>query len=132
MKAIDKFLALVGISALLLAAPATTMAVANIGTWSFLRGTPAEFFTDKDWAILESTLMDVLNNGEDGSTTAWNNSRTKASGDIQILRTVNNTAHYCRLVRFTSQAKSRSNQMELIYCKQPDGEWKIAMPKVGS
>ncbi len=103
-------------------------AVANIGTWSFLQGTPAEAFNRQDWSIFGDSIDNTLENAADGSTTAWENPKTKSSGEIEILRTVRNSAHFCRLVRITNQAKNSSNVMDLIFCKQPNGEWKIANP----
>ncbi|MEI7868926.1 MAG: RT0821/Lpp0805 family surface protein [Candidatus Methylumidiphilus sp.] len=110
--------------------PGSCGAVANIGTWSFLQGTPAETFNKQDWSIFESTMTDTLNTAQDEETKTWQNPKTKTSGEIKVLRTVNNSAHDCRLLKITNNAQGNSNELELIFCKQPDGKWKIATPKV--
>jgi surface antigen len=104
--------------------------VANIGTWSFLQGTPAETFNKQDWSIFETSIADTLNNAQDSETKTWANPKTKMSGELQVLRTVKTAAQDCRLLKITNHAKDNTNEMELIFCKQPDGKWKIASPKV--
>ena len=104
-------------------------AIANIGTWSFLQGTPAETFTKQDWSIFRSSINDTLNNAQDNETKSWSNPKTNVSGEIEVLRSVNNAAHDCRLLKISNHAKNNDNVMELIFCKQTDGTWKIANPK---
>ena len=40
---------------------APAFAVANFGTYSFLRNTPAGSFTDSDWTAFRAALNDALN-----------------------------------------------------------------------
>lgn len=109
-------------------APNVCNAVANIVTWSFLNGTPAETFTKQDWSIFESAISDTLNNAQDEETKTWANSKTNASGEIKVLRTVKTPAQYCRLAQITNKSPDRENVMELIFCKQPNGKWEVASP----
>lgn len=123
-----RFLVVMFLSTIILSTPNVCGALANIGTWSFLQGTPAETFTKQDWSIFEASINDTLDNAQDNESKSWVNPKTKVSGEIEVLRTVNNAAHNCRLLKITNHAKDLNNEMELIFCKQADGKWKIANP----
>ena len=113
-------------------APNVCSALANIGTWSFLNGTPAEVFNKQDWSLFEATIMDTLNTAQDDETKTWANPKTRASGEVKVLRTVKTSAQDCRLLRLTNKSPNRENAIELIFCKQPNGSWKIASPSPAS
>jgi surface antigen len=118
------------LSTVILVAPNICHAIANIGTWSFLQGTPAETFNKQDWSIFEKAIFDTLDNAQDNETKTWQNPATNTSGEIKVLRSVKNSAHDCRLLNIITHAKDSNDDMELIFCRQPSGKWKIATPKV--
>ena len=130
MKVTKHTLAATIFSATILLVPNICNAIANIGTWSFLQGTPAETFNKQDWSIFQNAIFDTLDTAQDNDTKSWENPATKTSGEIKVLRSVNNSAHNCRLLNIATRAKDSSNDMELIFCKQPNGKWKIATPKL--
>jgi surface antigen len=102
-----------------------TWALANYGTWSFLRDTPAEFFTDDDWKVFKEALNGALNNAKDGETRSWENPATGASGEFTILRTVVKKNVDCREVRMTNRAGNRTRTTGQVFCVGDDGIWKL-------
>ncbi|MFZ4700598.1 MAG: hypothetical protein ACOYMG_11170 [Candidatus Methylumidiphilus sp.] len=128
MKINKQIFAVMLLSTILTSTPTVCSAAANIGTWSFLQGTPAEIFNKQDWSIFEASINDTLDNAQDNESKSWENPKTKVSGEIEVLRTVNNAAHHCRLLKINNHAKDLNNEIELIFCKQPSGKWKIANP----
>lgn len=100
-------------------------AVANFGTYSFLKNTPAQQFTDEDWKMFEDTLNGALNEAADGASKTWENPNTKASGEIKILKTVKKGDMDCRELKITNQSKDRKRTTGQIFCKQPDASWKV-------
>jgi surface antigen len=103
--------------------------LANIGTWSFLRNSPAELFSDQDWAIFEAALNQALDNNAQGVVKTWENPRSQFSGEITVLRTVTRGNNECRAVRITNQASNRSRTSEQIFCKSGNGAWRLAPPR---
>jgi surface antigen len=101
-------------------------AVANVGTWtSIFRGTPAELFTDDDWAAFKASLNDALNEAKDGETRNWGNPATGAGGEITILKTVVRSNSDCREVKIANQAKNRKRTTGQVFCVGGDGVWKL-------
>jgi surface antigen len=118
------------IAALLLGMLGTTatgpaFALADFGTYSFLRDTPAEAFTDEDWKIFKEALNGALNDAKDGETRGWENPATGASGEFTILKTVVKTDADCREVRMTNKAGNRTRTTGQVFCVGNDGIWKI-------
>ena len=102
-------------------------AVANfIGNYSAaLWNTPAQFFTDEDWNIFNSTLVDVLDHSKDQEPKAWSNPKTKASGEFTVLKTVMKGDKICRQVKAVSSAGTARRVWGVAFCKT-DGsteEW---------
>jgi surface antigen len=113
---------LISLMSLVFSAPVG--AAANIGTYSFLRGTPAELFTDEDWKIFKESLAGALNDPTVGAAKTWENPSTRVSGTITILKAFKQGDADCRLVRITNQAKDRKHTSEPTFCKSADGDWK--------
>lgn len=108
------------------AATGPAFALANYGTYSFLRDTPAESFTDEDWKIFKEALNGALNDAKDGETRGWENPATGTSGEITILKTVRKGKLDCREVKLTNQAKDRKRTSGQAFCISDDGLWKAA------
>ena len=109
--------------------PSISGAAANIGTWSFLKGTPAEMFTDEDWSIFESNLVSTIGSEQDGASNTWENPKTHNSGTITVLKTLKNGDQDCKLLQITNQAKDRKRVTKPLFCKQPDWGWKVTSLK---
>ena len=99
-------------------------ALANVGTYAFLKNTPAELFSDEDWKLFEDSLNSALDGAADGETKTWANPNGKVSGEITLVKSVKKGGTDCRRVRVTNQAKDRKRTSGAIFCKQPDGGWK--------
>lgn len=97
----------------------------NIGNYPFLKNTPAELFSDDDWKIFRETLNNALRELADGTTKTWENPSTKVSGSITVVTTVKNSDTDCRHVKITSLAKEQKGSSGAIFCKEPDGSWKL-------
>ncbi len=114
--------------ALALGFPSVSFGLANIGTWSFLRNTPAELFSKEDWAIFQATLEKALDAGQEGEVNTWENPKSQYSGEITVLRTLARSGRECRAVRITSQAADRSRTSVQIFCRSGDGAWQLEPP----
>lgn len=106
--------------------PPIVGAVATIGSYSFLKGTPAEYFTDEDWTAYESAIIDALNNSKDGESKTWQNPNSQASGKLTVLKSLKTADKDCRLLKIANQAKKRKRVSDQLFCKQADGQWKGA------
>lgn len=106
--------------------PANCMALADIGTYSFLRNSPAELFGDQDWALFEGKLIQALNDNKEGVVYTWENPKSQYSGEITVIKTVSQGARECRAVKVVSQASDRSRTSIQIFCKADGGDWKLA------
>lgn len=108
-----------------MAVSAPSWAVANFGTWSFLRNTPAESFTDEDWKIFKETLNSALNEAADGESRTWENPATGAGGEFTILKTVKSAKSDCREVKMANHAGNRSRTSGQVFCVGDDGIWRL-------
>ena len=100
--------------------------LANIGSYSFLRNSPAELFSADDWALFEATLMKALNANDEGEVKTWENPKSQYSGEIMVIKTVAKGTNECRAVRITSQAADRSRSSVQIFCRKGlNGDWKL-------
>lgn len=104
---------------------AMPVAAANIGMYSFLRNTPAELFADEDWRLFKDALNGSLNGAAEGATQTWKNPATRVSGEITILKSSMSGGQDCRQARITNRAKDRKRTSVAVFCKQPDGSWKV-------
>lgn len=107
------------------AVSAPAWALANFGTFSFLRNTPAESFTDEDWKIFKEALNGALNEAADGESRTWENPATGAGGEFTILKTVKSAKSDCREVKMTNHAGNRSRTSGQVFCVGDDGVWKL-------
>ncbi len=95
------------------------------GSWNWLENSPAEAFTDSDWAMLKQTARATLEHGEDGNTATWVNQDTGHSGSITPLSTFDNNGMLCRKAKFFNSADKMTGSSIFRLCKQEDGKWKV-------
>ena len=111
----------------LLAAPSFGQ---NIG---FLDYDPTRYFTDEDWKISDRAYLNALENAADGETITWRNEASGAHGTETPLRTyTSKRGNKCRQMRSTLDTTNpvASGQFTFVWCKQPDGQWKLAKKKL--
>jgi surface antigen len=106
-----------------------SIAAPTTGTWSFLKDTPAEYFTKEDWTIFKSAVEETLNDAVEGSSKTWKNPKTNSYGEITVLRDLNSNVHDCRLLQISNHAKDRQKTSKQFFCLQSDGLWKLTSPK---
>jgi hypothetical protein len=87
---------------------------------------PARKFSDADWQYLNDAIEHSLANVEDGTSYRWNNPASPAFGLIEILETLSRDGMPCRRMRLTNFYDELKGVTEFIFCKQADGEWKVA------
>ena len=106
----------------LLAALAFPVAAQN---WvGLLKNTPAERFDDEDLRLFLDTSRKALAEGKDNETLSWENPKTRARGDITVLRRFEWKTHPCREVRLNNEAQGRKGTSTLGLC-QVDGKWRL-------
>lgn len=93
--------------------------------WQWMKDTEVMSFDEQDWALLENTITQMLNQGSDGDKQQWQNPQTGNSGTVQIQDTRETIAGTCRLLLISNNAKPESGFTRMNYCKQQDGQWKI-------
>lgn len=94
-----------------------------------LKDTPLSEFNEEDLSLFENAHKEALENRGDGDTVTWKNPDSGASGTITPLRTDRSGGRNCRLLRILSSAGGRTGDSRFWYCKQADGQWKIASPE---
>lgn len=110
-----------GIILLLLSIPGI-LAASN---WQWMRDTAVRSFDEQDWALLENTVQQMLDQGADGDSQEWQNPETGNAGSVQVLDTRDTDEGICRNVLITNTAKQKAGATRLIYCRQADSSWKI-------
>ena len=106
-------------------------AVGYFGTYtSTLWNTPAEFYTDEDWSLFESTLQKTLDTSPDGVANAWTNPKSKATGEFTVLKSLTRNGQNCREVKIIGSAGGLRRVTGIAFCKEDDGTW-LAIPGRG-
>ena len=97
-----------------------------------LKNGPAERFDEEDLRLFMDTARKALAEGKDNETLSWENPKTRARGDITVLRTFEWKAHPCKEVKIHNQAQGRKGDTSFGMC-QVDGKWRLLsssqMPK---
>ncbi len=110
--------------AVVLSAAVTLTAEGTNLRW--LDHSPARFFTDADWQMLSAKSDEALNEGEDGREYTWSNPETGNSGSFVAGPAEDRGGLSCRLMTIVTQARTASNTSQFTFCRQENGEWKIA------
>jgi hypothetical protein len=101
------------------AAPATAQ------NWiGLLKNTPAERFDEEDLRLFMDNARKALAEGKVNDTSSWENPKTRARGDITILRAFESKGRPCKEVRMHNEAQGRKNTSTLSLC-QVEGKWRL-------
>ena len=114
--------------ALVLALAAACMALTSAAHGSnlgFMEFSPAAYFNDKDWELLESTTRKLLDEGENGASASWKNEDNGHHGKITILGSFEKYGTTCRRVEMMSDAVEVKATRVMAMCKDKQGAWKI-------
>ena len=108
--------------ALALAAASTTAAAQN---WiGLLKNTPAERFEEEDIRLFLDAARKALDDSPAGRTVAWDNPKTRARGELSVLRDFESKGRACRELRVRNEVPGRKGDTGLNFCKV-DGKWRL-------
>ena len=109
--------------AVLIAAAAAAPAAAQ--NWvALLKNTPAERFDEEDLRMFMDNARKVLAEGKENETSSWENPKTRARGDVTLLRSFESKGRPCKEVRVHNEAQGRKNTSTLSLC-QVEGKWRL-------
>ncbi len=89
-----------------------------------LKNTPAERFDEEDLRLFLDNSRKALAEGKDNETSSWENAKTRARGDVTVLRSFESKGRPCKEVRVHNEAQGRKNTSTLSLC-QVDGKWRL-------
>jgi surface antigen len=89
-----------------------------------LKNTPAERFDEEDLRIFMDTGRKALTEGADNQTLSWENPKTRARGDITVLRRFEWKSHPCKELKLHNEAQGRKGDSTLALC-QVEGKWRL-------
>lgn len=106
--------------ALVAAAPA-----ALAQNWvSLLKNGPAERFDEEDLRIFMDTARKALGEGTPGQTLSWDNPKTRARGEMTVLRAYESKGRPCKEVKVHNEAQGRKGTNTFNMC-EVDGKWRL-------
>jgi surface antigen len=89
-----------------------------------LKNGPAERFDEDDLRMFMDTARKALAEGKDNQTLSWENPKTRARGDITVLRSFQWKEHPCKEVKIHNEAQGRKGDTSFGMC-QVDGKWRL-------
>ena len=89
-----------------------------------LKNTPAERFDEEDLRLFLDMGRKALNETPDNQPLAWENPKTRAGGEITVLRTFESKGRACKEVRVRNHAQGRKSDNKLSFCKVED-KWRL-------
>jgi len=107
------------------AALAALSATASAQNWvGILKDTPAERFDEEDLRLFLDASRKALNESPDNQAQSWENPKTRAHGDITVLKSFESKGLPCKEVRVRSEAQGRKGDNKLNLCKKDD-KWRL-------
>jgi hypothetical protein len=89
-----------------------------------LKNTPAERFDEEDLRIFMDLAGKALDQGKENETLSWDNPKTRARGDMTVLRNFESKGRTCRELRVRNEVPGRKGDTKLSFC-QVDGKWRL-------
>jgi surface antigen len=89
-----------------------------------LKNTPAEQFDEEDLRIFLDAGRKALNDTPDNQGVTWENPKTRARGEIIVLRSFESKGLPCKEVRVRNEAGGRKGDNKLNLCKV-EGKWRL-------
>ena len=113
--------AFVGVVVMALAASGAAQA-ANV---NFLGDAPIAYMNEDDQRLFREAVAKALDKTSDGQTVSWSNPKTKAGGEIKLIRTDDMHGDLCRIAQVHNKAGGRENRGVYRACKNAKGEWRL-------
>ena len=92
-----------------------------------LKNTPAERFDDEDLQLFLEAGRKALNDTAENKPVTWENPKTKAGGEVTVLKTFEWNGQPCKNVRVRNHVEGRKNDVTLNACRV-DNRWKLVTP----
>ena len=89
-----------------------------------LKNTPAERFDEEDLRIFMDAGRKALNDTPERESVKWDNPKTRAHGEITVLRSFEAKGLPCKEVQVRNEAQGRKGDSKLNLCKK-DGKWRL-------
>jgi surface antigen len=103
----------------------TMAAPAAAQNWvALLKNGPAERFDEEDLRIFMDTGRKALTEGADNQTLSWENPKTRARGEITVLRRFEWKSNPCKELKLHNEAQGRKGDSTLALC-QVEGKWRL-------
>lgn len=91
-----------------------------------LRDTPAELFTEQDYALFDGALRKALDELTTDGVAQWENPQTRAAGSVTVGQEFERAGSPCKRLRVESRANHRVGHTTFDFCRQADGRWVLA------
>jgi surface antigen len=92
---------------------------------NFLEDSVVAQFDNKDWEMLQSTVLKALDERDNGSTVSWKNDKSGHWGSVTPLDTTVQAGTKCRRVRFENHTAYETGGGTFKYC-HTDDKWRVA------
>ena len=89
-----------------------------------MKNGPAERFDEEDLRLFMDTGRKALTEGADNQTLSWENPKTRARGDITVLRRFEWKSHPCKELKLHNEAQGRKGDSSFRLC-QVEGRWRL-------
>jgi surface antigen len=99
---------------------------------ALLKNGPAERFDEEDLRIFLEASRKVLAESKDNESVKWENPKSRARGELTVLRTFEWKSNPCKEVKVYNEAQGRKGTNTFGMC-QVEGKWRLLsasqMPK---
>jgi surface antigen len=114
------------LAAILLAAAAAAAApAATAQNWvGLLKNTPAERFDEEDLRLFMDTARKALDGAAEKQPLAWENPKTRARGELTVLRSFESKGRPCKELRVRNEVPGRKGDTRLSFCRVED-KWRL-------
>jgi surface antigen len=109
----------------LMIAALAAAAQAGASDYTFMTDTPYSYFSKEDHALFDATLDDVLAKGAVGDSRTWSNPKSKAGGEIKMLKNYERAGVTCRTLFIANKAKGRAASGKYNFCPKEAGGWQL-------
>jgi surface antigen len=104
---------------------ACAVAPAVAGNVMFLKDSAISRMSEADVELMDATARSALEDTADGESQRWENTETGATGVVTPVATFEQDGTLCRRLELLNEAKGITGRSAFVFCRQPDGSWKI-------
>ena len=94
---------------------------------ALLKNSPAERFDEEDLQIFLATGRKALTEAKDNETLQWDNPKSRARGEITVLRSFEWQSHPCKELKVYNEAGGRRGTSSFKLCSV-EGKWRLLAP----